>query len=347
MILASLFQSPLLRGLFVCLLLAGCEHQPAQPVRLSGQTMGTWYHLKYIAPKASPTTQQVQKLVDQRLGDINQNMSTYLADSELSRFNRSPSAKPFAVSSSTAEVVATALQIGVESGGALDVTVLPLVEIWGFGSKKRIENPPDEAAIQRARAKTGRLKLKAHINPPSLTKVLGNVSVDLSSIAKGYAVDQVAQTLDSLGIHHYLVEIGGELRASGEKAPSHPWVVGIEVPGNEPGQVQRSLPLENLSMATSGDYRNYFEKDGVRYSHTINPNTGRPIGHHLASVSVVAEDCMTADGWATALNVLGEVEGFQLAQKKKLKAYFVFRAGDQFQVKATQGFLALSTKTKQ
>jgi len=342
MTLVRQLSGPISWGLFLLVCVAGCVKQPPKPAEITGQTMGTWYHIKFLHPSSAPTLEEIKKQVDQRLGEINSKMSTYIPGSELSRFNRLDSTKPFSVSPETAMVVSAGIEIGQKSAGALDITVLPLVELWGFGAKERIDSPPSEAVIAAVRQRTGLGKLSVSVKPAQLVKSQPGLSVDLSAIAKGYGVDQVSVLLTALHLPNHLVEIGGELRASGHKTAGQPWVVGIEVPGEAVGQVQRSLPLNDLAMATSGDYRNYFEKDGVRYSHTIDPKTGRPIQHRLASVSVVAKDCMTADGWATALNVLGEVEGFKLAEEKGLNAYFIYREGKQFLVKGTQGFFALS-----
>ena len=331
-------QKLLVWSFLIWVMLSGCLKDRLQVVSVSGKTMGTQYHLKYLPHENSPSAAEVQQLVDVLLGEIEAKMSTYKPDSELSQFNRSRSTKPFVVSPETVSVVSEAILIGHASGGALDITVLPLVELWGFGAKERVDEPPAKGKIQAALADLGLNQLS--VDPKNLTikKAKKNLSVDLSAIAKGYAVDQVSELLQVLGLTNHLVEIGGELRTAGTKTEGEPWSVGIEEPDGPPGTVQRILPLSGYAMATSGDYRNYFEKDGLRYSHTINPQTGVPIQHHLASVSVIATDCMSADGWATALNVLGEEKGFALAERKGLIAYFIYRDQNVFKIKETAAF---------
>jgi thiamine biosynthesis lipoprotein len=310
-------------------------------LEFSGATMGTRYLVKVFDP---PDFQQdIQIEVDALLREINDQMSTYLPTSELSRFNASESTDWFEVSEPTATVVAFAQQVADRSNGAFDVTVGPLVNAWSFGPDPRSQTVPDAPTIERLRASVGYDKLSVRMDPPALRKSVPGLKVDLSAIAKGYGVDRVVQLLNEAGAANVFVEIGGEVRTSGSKAGQW-WKVGIQAPDVAADQVLIAHSLNagagnDQSMATSGDYRNYFEVDGVRYSHTIDPRTGRPIQHSLASVSVVTETCMEADAWATALNVLGPDEGKQLAEQQGLSVLLIRREGDQF-VRSGTGTLA-------
>ena len=190
--------------------------------------------------------------------------------------------------------------------------------------------------------RTGYEKLEYRLDPPALRKLHPELTIDLSALAKGYGVDVLAEYLEEVGVQDYMVEIGGEIRARGTNPDGQVWRIGIEKP--EPGgqrSVYEALPLEDLGMATSGDYRNYYELDGERLSHTIDPRTGRPITHKLASVTVLHEECAFADAYATALNVLGPERGYELAVSLKLPALFIVRVDDRFEEKATPAFQAL------
>lgn len=250
------------------LLMVGCEQAPTQ-IHLTGSTMGTYYSVKYMAEGELPASEVVQAGIDERLELVNDQMSTYRKTSELSQFNQQQASAPFAVSADTAKVVAEAIRLNQLSDGALDVTVGPLVNLWGFGPEGRPDRVPTDAQIAERRAMTGIEYLAVEGN--SLIKTNPALYVDLSSIAKGYGVDVVADYLASLGIENYLVEIGGELQLKGTNAEGQPWRIAIEKPSEEQQTVQEIIAPGDMGIATSGDYRNYFEENGVRYSHTINP----------------------------------------------------------------------------
>jgi len=251
-------------------------------------------------------------------------MSHYLEDSEISRLNRLSEAGPFPISPETLEVLQHALEISSTSGGAFDITVGPLVDAWGFGPSGRVAHAPSEAEIEHLLEATGWEGLQVDRSSSTVTKARPELRIDLSAIAKGFAVDQVADALDGEGVHRYMVEIGGEIRTRGRNAQEQAWRIGIErpVPGDK--VIDLIVPLSDLAIATSGDYRNYYEVDGKRISHTIDPRTGRPITHNVASVSVVSPVCVRADAYATGLLVLGS-EGFDLAEDLGLAAYFLQR----------------------
>jgi thiamine biosynthesis lipoprotein len=307
-----------------------------------GQTMGTTYRVVVAGPSPGANERrELEQAIAAELDRVDGLMSTYRKDSELSRFNRSQSTAPFPVSADTAQVVKWAQLISEQSGGAFDVTVRPLVAAWGFGAGAHVE-PPDADELAQLRARVGYRRLS--VEGQSLRKTRPDVSVDLSAIAKGYAVDRVSQVLRDHGRPAHMVEVGGEVRVSGKKADGSSWRIGIEQPDSDERQSRLVIKLHDVSMATSGDYRNYFERDGVRVSHTIDPRTGKPITHNLASVSVLNETCALADGYATALDVLGPDDAYRLAEQLKLAAFFIVRtANGGFETRSTSAFDALGS----
>jgi thiamine biosynthesis lipoprotein len=292
--------------------------------------MGTYYQVSYVLSSEQSKNKQllVEQLkveIDQKLELVNDQMSTYRPNSELSRFNQSESS--LVVSDATIKVVSKALEVYQQSGGAFDVTVGPLVNLWGFGPDKKPNKAPDAELINTMKEKIGSQYLSIEGN--KLVKSRADLYVDLSSIAKGYGVDFIAEFLTQKGIDNYLIDIGGELSAHGTKLNQKPWTIAIERP--ELGQnVQRLLHIGDNSIATSGDYRNYFEFDGIRYSHTIDPNTGRPINHKLVSVTVVDKSSMVADALATAITVLGPENGLKLAITLKQPVFLITKQDDDF-----------------
>jgi thiamine biosynthesis lipoprotein len=227
-------------------------------------------------------------------------------------------------------VIEQALVISELTDGAFDITVGPIVNLWGFGPGPEPENIPDDIQINTVLQNVGYHYLQTRHDPPSIQKKRSDLYIDLSGIAKGYAVDVLAEYLEGLGISNYLVEIGGELRANGNNPDSNYWRIGIEKPITNGRMLQRVIMLDNTSMATSGDYRNYVENDNIRYSHTIDPNTGRPISHRLASVTVIASSAMYTDALATALMVLGPEKGYHLAEDNNIAALFIVKTDDGF-----------------
>ncbi len=321
----------LLLAAIACL---GCQSQPSQ-YEFSGRAMGTTYAVKLAPaqPLSDSALEPIRAAIDDAISDVDHAMSTYRADSELSRFNAAGAGEPFELSQATLQVFRTAAEIGQLTGGALDPTVGPLVNAWGFGPAERQDL--SDSDIADLRAQTGWDKLT--IDTQHVTKLVDGVACDLSAIAKGYAVDRVSEILSDLGQPNHMVDIGGEIRTSGVNSEGRPWRIAIEKPETT-GGIQRAVSLENLAMATSGDYRNFYEKDGVRLSHTIDPRTGRPVAHSLASVAVVEPTCMRADGFATALMVLGEDEGYALAERLELTALFIVRTDDGFEERPTPAF---------
>jgi len=289
--------------------------------------MGTQYSVQVSPPPEPALRERLQRLIEQRLQAINAQMSTYLPDSDLEQFNRSRVTEWQAVPPAVAALVQRAQAISELTDGRYDVTLAPLVHLWGFGNDGDRSSPPDEHEIAALLPRIGYHHLAVQLEPPALRKRVPELSIDLSSIAKGWAVDEVSRLLQDQGIGSFLVEIGGETRARGEKADGSPWRIAIERPGNAVTEPLTVLTAEDLAVATSGDYRNYFEHDGQRYSHTLDPVSGQTVRHRLAAVTVAAKNCTDADAWATALMALGERAGPELAEELSLAALFVVREG--------------------
>ncbi|MCA9068082.1 MAG: FAD:protein FMN transferase, partial [Planctomycetaceae bacterium] len=288
--------------------------------------------------KGELTPEKLQAEIDRCLVQVNNQMSTWQSDSELSRFNRFEKDEWFPVSNETAQVVQTAREISEQTGGAFDVTVGPLVNLWSFGPDKSEHKLPSEATIAKTKSRVGYSLVDVRLSPPALRKSQPDVYVDLSAIAKGFGVDQVAKVLDTHDFSTYMVEIGGEVRTKGSKPNVESWRVGIETPTPFSRGIQNTLKLSGQSLATSGDYRNFVVIEGKTYSHTIDPRTGWPVDHGVASASVLAESCMLADAYATSLMVLGPEEGYNWAKEHNIAALLIIRDGDTFIEKPTPAF---------
>ena len=290
---------------------AGCA--PAREHKLEGRTMGTTYHVTVVGRGAIPG---LQEKIDRRLEEVNDSLSTYRENSEINRFGRFPRAgEAFPVSADFLAVMATAARVYSLSGGAWDGTVRPLVDLWGFGPARPTGEPPAPEKIEALRAEVGFDRIE--IRPGALVKRRASLTLDLSSIAKGYGVDQVAEVLRREGFSDFLVEIGGEIYGAGSRQDGRPWRVGINRPRVEaaPDEIYRVANLRDGAFATSGDYRNFFVRDGVRYSHVLDPRTGRPVVNGVVSVSILAPDCTLADGLATAVMVMGADAGLALVER--------------------------------
>ncbi|MEH6814421.1 MAG: FAD:protein FMN transferase [Motiliproteus sp.] len=294
---------------------------------LTGATMGTSYTVKVVAPQSTDLV-SLKSAIQSELDRIESRMSTYKQDSELSIFNHTESEQWFSVSVETARVVGLGLEISAQTQGAFDMTVGPLVNLWGFGPGNSISKSPSQQQIDELLPRIGYQAIAARNDPPELRKT-NNAYLDLSAIAKGYAVDVVADLL-SQDYGSYLVEIGGELKAHGLKPDGTHWRIAVESPSSGQRNIQKIINVENTAIATSGDYRNYFEQDGVRFSHTIDPATGKPITHRLASVTILDPSCARADALATAMMVLGKEKGLALAKQLKTPAFFISKSEQGF-----------------
>lgn len=329
----------------VSALLAACSEQiPPADTELRGPTMGTTYTVKVVKNPPSLDRNKLEADVAAILADINAKMSTYDENSELSRFNQAPASDWIAASPELAAVVADARQVSELTRGAFDITVGPLVELWGFGPAFTADAIPEDAAIEQARSRVGYRRIETRAEPPALRKTRPDTAIDLSAIAKGYAVDRLTAHIEALGVQDYLVEIGGEIRTGGVNTRGAPWRIAVERPVAGARTVYDGVELHNAAIATSGDYRNFFEHEGVRYSHTIDPATGRPVSHTLASVTVLHPSAMRADALATALLVLGPEAGYRLAERQRIAALFITRVGDDFEDNATPLFEQFRTR---
>ena len=307
--------------------LAACGDHRLDEYRLSGPTMGTRFSVVVVT--ASPFDQErLQTQIYATLEDIDRQMSTYRPDSELAKFNRSSLTEWMPVSAALCTAVDHALELGAATAGAFDVTVGPLVNLWGFGPDGPRNEPPAAADIAAAQSTTGRDNLQTDCELPAIRKHHADLQVDLSGYAKGLAADDIAALLDDNGISNYLVEIGGDLRARGHNASEAKWRVAIEKPDPPHDVVEKIIHISDLSVATSGDYRNFFEFEGERFSHTIDPRSGRPVAHALASVTVLGDGAAYADAMATALMVLGPDAGLAFAERGGIAACFLLRNGD-------------------
>jgi len=303
---------------------------------LTGDIFGTSYHV-VLRDAETIDKSQVAGAVQERLDEIDALMSTYRIDSEVSRFNLAEPDDWVSVSLETAQLVERAQAISRQTGGAFDITVGPAVALWNFGVDARTSFvlPADEE-VASTLSRVGYDKLDVRLDPPALRKSVAGLNIDLSAIAKGYAVDAVCETLAEIG--HYMVEIGGEVRVRGTRRDGSPWRIGLEAPTKDTRELDSIVSLDNEAMATSGDYRSFHEHDGVTYSHTIDPKTARPVTHQLGSVTLVADDCATADALATAILVMGPERGKEWAEVNAVKALLVSRDGDQLVRVTTTGF---------
>jgi thiamine biosynthesis lipoprotein len=323
----------------ICIFLSGCS-KPPEVLSLGGQTMGTSYHITLVETEKkrslSGSKVVLQQEIDKKLIFINQLMSTYIADSEISRFNLSPHNVWFMLSPETASVIDYSLHLSKISGGKFDITVSPLIDLWGFGAAGEMEFPSDDA-ILRAKSRVGWQSLILDKDNLRIKKSKP-LSIDLSSIAKGYGVDVIAQLLEEKGVQNYLVEIGGEIRVKGKNPDNIHWRVGVETPSFFQTSAKQVIQLSNQSVATSGDYRNFFEKDGIRYSHTIDPSTGKPVIHNIASLTVIDNSAMKSDGLATAFMAIGEQGALALANELGIAIYILSYDGDVFSESFSSGF---------
>ncbi|MEL7027575.1 MAG: FAD:protein FMN transferase, partial [Pseudomonadota bacterium] len=290
-------------------------------IDLVGRTMGTTYAIKVVDHNRALTESHVKAAVDTALAETNAALSNWDRGSDVSKFNASASTAPQPVSTSLYEVASAANDVRLASEGRFDIGLGPLIELWGFGANGSAGVTPADADIDAVLAQIGS-------NRPSLadgkiTKAVAENELFLSAIGKGYGVDRVAQALRGLGAEDFMVEIGGDLVTSGRNVDGLPWQIGIETSEVFDRGIQQVVGLKNHGMATSGDYRNYFEADGVRYSHILDATTGRPVTHRTASATVVTENAMLADAWATAMLVLGTVKGLEIAKAHDLAVLFI------------------------
>ncbi|WP_247254367.1 FAD:protein FMN transferase [Pseudomonas moorei] len=300
-----------------------------------GPTMGSTYSIKYVRRAGLPAPTDVRVEVEKILTEIDRQMSTYRSDSDISRFNDLPANRCQKMPASILKLIRVGEQLSEQSEGSYDLTVEPLLNLWGFGPQGREEKVPAEQALAQARQRVGYQHLR--IEGDQLCKDAA-VEVDFNSIAAGYAVDTIAARLEALGIHDYLAEATGELKAAGKKLDGSPWHIALEEPRDDQQVAERIVAVDGLGLSTSGDYRNYFEQDGRRYSHTFDARTGAPITHALASVTVIHPSALMADGLSTLLLILGPERGWDYAEKNDIGAFFVIRANTGFVTRTSHAF---------
>ena len=337
---------PKILVLCCALLTAACGRTREEELVLSGPTMGTTYTVKVFAPPASVDAAKLRETIDESLVQIDRSMSGYRADSEVTRFNASTSTQWHDVSAELAAVVQTALDISEKSGGAFDITIAPLVAAWGFGPGGRPQELPTAQQIGADRCVSRFRKLHVRLDPPALRKDVAELAIDLNGIAPGFAVDRLADRLLALRVENFMIDIGGEVRALGRNARGEQWRIAIEHPVDTQRTPYAGVRLDGASVSTSGEYRDYYERDGRRYSHTIDPRTARPLDRAPGSVVVVASSTALADGWATALNVLGPREGLALAGREHMPVLFIERDGEGWRSQATPEFERYRVRTE-
>ncbi|HYX33435.1 MAG TPA: FAD:protein FMN transferase [Oligoflexus sp.] len=313
-----------------------------EPNVLEGAAQGSTWRVLFNGKEQT----ELQSAIEKELATFDKVFSNYRPDSDISRFNRQSSTEWFSVDADLLKLVEFCHKVSLKSRGAFDITIGPLLRIWGFGPfKTKDRSIPTEAAIAEAKKDVDFKKLLSRRQPAALKKLNPNIHVDLSGVAQGYSVDRVAALLDRKGIMSYMVEIGGEIKTKGKKLNGQLWTLGIDTP-DATGDVAAVLNLEGKGLTTAGDYREYFEMDGKRYSHTIDPRTGRPVQHELASVTVIAPMTWEADAWDTAFMVLGpEATRKQSADMKQLAVYMILHQGQGFRTESLGGFTRYLTES--
>jgi thiamine biosynthesis lipoprotein len=351
----------LISAVFVILILAGISRLrtagvflegPSQLLHHQGETMGSYFAYTYLPPTRNfDSAEQIvlNHSIQEVLKEFDYKLSTYRPDSPVSLFNRARTRRWLDVPRELIQLLELAAEIRAQGEGVLDLTIAPLAKVWGFGSAAKRSEPPGEIEISRARALVGQQKLRVDSKKNRIAKSQVAMEVDINAIASGYAADLIGEMLEVRGIRNYMVDIGGEIRARGEKKPGQGWVIGIETPADTYAKgVEAKVELKNLSLATSGNYRNYFEKDGVRYSHILDPRTGYPISHRLASVTVLDTKAARADAWATTILVLGPERGMQVAQREGLGVMMLLaRESGGFEVRMTPEFKKRTLTSKE
>lgn len=312
---------------FFLVLLTGCERAP-QPVRLQGSVFATGWSLVYVPEEGGPEAEAVRAELQGVFDLVNRSMNSYDPTSTLGQFNNLPAGEAVEVDWDFAYVFNEARTLTEITDGSYDVTVSPLLALWGFGPQGPEAFPAPEA-IEAAKAQIGLARFDWESRTRMLSKRVDGASLEFSSIAKGYAVDLAGDALDELGIRHFMFEIGGEMQLRGKSPRGDAWRVAIERPDTGRPGIQAAIALTDTGVATSGDYRNYFERDGKRYSHLIDPRTGYPIEHDLVSATVVHPSTALADAWATALCIMGTERSLALAEARNVAVYLVQRQGDE------------------
>ncbi|CAI8955401.1 FAD:protein FMN transferase [Pseudomonas serboccidentalis] len=319
-------------------LLAGCGDGDSME-SFGGPTMGSTYSIKYVRHTGLADSAQVRREVEGILVEVDRQLSTYRSDSEIERFNALLANSCQTMPAPVLELVRVGEQLSEQSEGSYDLTVEPLMNLWGFGPQGREEKVPDTAVLAEVMQRVGHQHL--HIKDGQLCKDAA-VEVDFNSIAAGYAVDTIAARLEAMGIHDYLAEATGELKAKGKKLDGSAWRIALEEPRDDQQVAERVISVDGYGVSTSGDYRNYFLQDGRRYSHTFDARSGAPVLHKLASVTVIHPSALMADGLSTLLLILGPERAWDYAEKHDIGAFFVIRADTGFVIRTSAAFERLS-----
>ncbi|MFV0264680.1 MAG: FAD:protein FMN transferase ApbE [Kluyvera sp.] len=339
--------------LSVVILLTGCDNAsaPAAPKAavtvLEGKTMGTFWRVSVVGIDKA-RSEELRTKVQNLLDSDDRLLSTWKNDSSLMRFNHSQSTTPWPVNEAMADIVTESLRVGRKTDGAMDITVGPLVNLWGFGPDKQPVSTPTQAQIDAAKARTGLDKLTVinRADRQYLQKSIPDLYVDLSTVGEGYAADHLARLMIEEGISRYLVSVGGALVSRGMNADGQPWRVAIQKPTDRENAVQAIVDINGHGISTSGSYRNYYELDGQRISHVIDPQTGRPITHKLVSVTVIAPTALEADAWDTGLMVLGSEKAQQVVREQGLAVYMIMKTDDGFNTWMSPQFRAFLVNGK-
>ena len=311
--------------IIISLLIFSCSQEKNYNAKLSGNTMGTFYFIEVIDVPIKLKIKTIQSEIDDTLMRVNKILSNWDKNSEISKINKIGINSTIKISEELNEVFKTAIEINTKSNGFFDLTLDPIIELWGFGyDSKQLETIPTDEQIKKSLSSVGQKKfLKLDFNKNELTKKIKNLKINLSSIGKGYGIDIIGKKLDQLGIKNYIINIGGDILTKGYNSKKKDWVIGVENPNIKEKLIKEIVNITDKGLATSGDYKNFFTKNGIKYSHIINPKTGKPITHSTKSVTVIHENSLKADGWATAFLSIGSLEGLKIAEKEKIAVMFI------------------------
>ena len=316
--------------LIISTLLLSCSEDKKNNIELKGNTMGTYYLVSLVDVPKNLSKKKIEIEIKNTLLKANKILSNWDKSSEISELNNNKTIKPIQISNELLDVVSEANSINIKSNGFFDITLDPLIELWGFGYSKGkiIERVPNKDKIRDTLTLVNQSLLLEINSNNQLIKKNKNVRLNLSAIGKGYGIDLIGKKLDYLNINNYIIDIGGDIFAKGHNKNNKDWVVGIENPKLNEKLIKEIVNVSNKGVATSGEYKNYFSKDGTKYSHIINPKNGMPITHSTKSVTVVDKNAMSADGWATALIAMGSEVGLKVAEKEKIAVMFIDQVDD-------------------
>ena len=311
--------------IFIFFITFSCSKNQNYNAQIKGNTMGTYYFIEVVEVSSKLHIDKIKIEIEDTLKMANKILSNWDNNSEISKINKNKTTMPIKLSNELNKVFKTANKINIKSNGFFDLTLDPIIDIWGFGyESKQLEIIPSDEQIKNALSLVGQQSLlKFNFDNNELTKKNKNLKINLSSIGKGFGIDLIGKKLDQLGIDNYIINIGGDILTKGHNKKNEDWMIGVENPNLKEKLIKEIVNLTDKGLATSGDYKNFFTKNGKKYSHIINPNTGKPITHSTKSVTVIHKNSMKADGWATALLALGSVDGLKIAEKEKIAVLFI------------------------